>query len=127
MGEVLLMIKKLNKQDSFQDRQFFNNHRCFVISDMSSEDKHLAVNISSIYTDDGYDRSCIITENEFTPYIYKKSFIYYKYAMEIDNEIIIDDNTSIIIIPSNLLNKIQNGAKISKFFPRRLKKYFDLF
>lgn len=55
MGEVLLMIKKLNKQDSFQDRQFFNNHRCFVISDMSSEDKHLAVNISSIYTDDGYD------------------------------------------------------------------------
>ena len=48
-------------------------------------------------------------------------------AMEIDNEIIIDDNTSIIIIPNNLLNKIQNGAKISKFFPRRLKKYFDLF
>lgn len=47
--------------------------------------------------------------------------------MEIDNEIIIDDNTSIIIIPNNLLNKIQNGAKISKFFPRRLKKYFDLF
>lgn len=121
------MIKKINKKDSFQDKQFFSNHRCFIISDISSENMHLAVNISSIYNDKGYDTSCIITDKEFTPYIYNKSFVYYKYAMEIDNEIILNDNTCIIVIPDNLLNKIQHGAKTSKFFPRRLKKYFALF
>lgn len=121
------MIKKINKKDSFQDRLFFNNHRCFVISDISSEDKYLAVNISSIYNNNGYDTACIITAAEFSPYIYKQSFIYYKYAMEINDEITLDNKTVIITIPDNLLKKIQNGAKISKFFPRRLKKYFDLF
>lgn len=121
------MIKKINKKDSFQDEQFFSNHRCFVISDISSENRHLAVNISSIYSDDGYDKSCIITEKEFHPYIYKKSFVYYKYAMEIDSEITLNDSTCVIITPDNLLNKIQNGARISKFFPRKLKKYFALF
>ena len=121
------MIKTINKKDSFQDINFFNNHRCFVISDISSDNKHLAVNISSIYNDNGYDTACIITENEFNPHIYKKSFIYYRYAMEIDSEIVLNDDSSVIIIPDNLLNKIQNGAKKSKFFPRRYKKYFALF
>lgn len=84
------MIKTINKKDSFQDINFFNNHRCFVISDISSDNKHLAVNISSIYNDNGYDTACIITENEFNPHIYKKSFIYYRVSiLQAGNKIIV--------------------------------------
>lgn len=119
------MLAAIKKGDSFQDKDYFNNHRCFVISDIGSENKHLAVNISSVYSDDGYDKACVI--KEFKPYIYKVSFIYYRYAMELDSNIELDDKTEIISIPIKLLEQIQNGAKESRFFPRKFRKYFDLF
>lgn len=121
------MFVKINKKDTFQDINYFKNHRCFIISDISSENKYLAVNVSSVYSDDGYDNACIITENDLAKFIYKRPFIYYRYADEVDCEIILDDKTTIYTITDDLLKKIQNGAKISKFFPRKYKKYFDLF
>lgn len=42
------MFVKINKKDTFQDINYFKNHRCFIISDISSENKYLAVNVSSV-------------------------------------------------------------------------------
>lgn len=115
----------INIKDSFQHKALFNNHRCFVISECGSDDKHLAVNISGIGNRQFYDKSCILMPSDLTGYIYKASFIYYEMANELPHNL--DINCEKIEISKEVLLKIQDGAKKSKHLPRKFKRYFDLF
>jgi len=106
-------------------------HMYFVLSEPDIEDKVLVVNITDINNPAGKDTSCILNVGDH-PKITKKSVAYYKKAMEMSASVILKklqtkDLNQIEDLSKQILKKMQDGAKQSKFLPTKFKKYFDLF
>jgi len=88
----------------------------------------LAVNITTLYNPEKADNSCVLDVGDY-PEIKHKSFVFYHKALEAATK-------NIMIKPfkrekkrltDETLRKIQEGAKKSKLFPEKLKKYFESF
>lgn len=117
-------------------------HYIIIITEPNEKGEALAVVVSSIkYFDDGkakyYDPACVLNVGDIKNeqgknLIIKKSFIRYEYTTVIDvNKIITNQFKSIFkykcVISSELLKRIQDGAKISKELALRFKQYFTWF
>jgi len=109
-------------------------HLRFIISDIDPDGNILVVNMTTIPTEfknNYYDKSCILNKGEH-PKIKHKSYIKYSKAEEINFECLTKMNLKKIIvfkedINNELLLKIQNGARSSKFLAKKFRKYFEYF
>jgi hypothetical protein len=78
-----------------------------------------------------YDKSCVLDIGEHRA-ITKKSVVYYYASREFRASEILPELNKKELMPevdlsTPTLLKIQNGAKISKLLPNKLKKYFENF
>jgi hypothetical protein len=106
-------------------------HLYFVISNNCNEETVLIVNMTKVVAGKNIDISCLLKSGEHKEIKYD-SFILYSKAMEVKasdilNGILKREYRLSEKISDTLLKKIQNGAKNSKFFPKKFKKYFDCF
>ncbi|MDR3306475.1 MAG: hypothetical protein LBS61_02205 [Endomicrobium sp.] len=104
-------------------------HLYFIISDPDSDNNVLVVNITE--ERNRSDKSCSLDVGDH-PSIRKKSVVYYRKALELNeskiatkilNKIYRND----IKLTDVILKKIQDGAKKSIFLSDNLKKYFEYF
>jgi hypothetical protein len=77
------------------------------------------------------DPACILEVGDH-PSIKQSSYIFYRKSFEANiaitlTKIIGKHYRKDISLSADILKKIQNGAKKSKFFPTKYKKYFDYF
>jgi hypothetical protein len=107
-------------------------HLRFVISDPNVDNKVLIVNATDIKnTIARNDSSCFIYPGEH-PRITKISVIFYSMAEERNASSILSDIKDGKIkecenLSEELLSRIQNGAKRSKFLHKKFKKFFEFF
>jgi hypothetical protein len=107
-------------------------HLYFVISDICRDSNNvLVVNMTTLYDEKFADLSCILDIKDH-PSVKHKSYVLYKEAMEVSiGDIMVGimkkDYKRVADISDNLLKKIQDGAKKSKFFPSKFKKFYECF
>jgi hypothetical protein len=105
-------------------------HLYFVIPESDVDGNVLAVNITTLYNPEIADNSCVLDVGDY-PEIEHKSFVFYHEALEAATEDIMTNpltfNCEKTRLTPETLRKIQEGAKKSKFFPKKLKKYFEYF
>jgi hypothetical protein len=105
-------------------------HLYFVISESDVDGKVLAVNIATLHKPEISDNSCVLDVADY-PKIEHKSFVFYHEALEAATENIMTKpltfNREKTRLTDKTLRKTQEGAKKSKFFPKKLKKYFEYF
>ncbi|MCA6071620.1 MAG: hypothetical protein LE168_04535 [Endomicrobium sp.] len=107
-------------------------HLYFVLSEPNMDDIVLVVNVTDVLNVPAcYDKSCVLDIEEH-PAITKKSVAYYYASREFRASEILSELSKKELIPevdlsTPTLLKIQNGAKISKLLPKKLRKYFENF
>ncbi len=106
-------------------------HLKIVISDPDAEDMVLVVSVSSITQKYRYDDSCELNAEDH-PWIKHQSFIAYQHCTELNRTRILNEHFhgEIIMkedITDELLRRIQDGAKKTKFLALKYKKYFQFF
>jgi len=106
-------------------------HLKIVISDPDPEDMVLVVSVSTIRKGVPHDTSCELHVAEH-PFIKDPSYISYYYAMELSSVKILQEKFKGLIVLKedvsvDLLKRIQEGARYSKFLPKYLRKFFDFF
>lgn len=114
----------IKKSDTFQCDEHAANHRCFIISDDNSEKHHLVVNMTTLNDTCFYDKSCVLKPSDEPDFIRHDSFIIYEHAFTLPSNFELPNISNISAVT---LNKIQNGAKVSKHLPRKFKSFFNLF
>ena len=117
-------------------------HYIVITSAANDDDMVMVVAISSIkYKSDGtakyYDKACVLSVEDIIDsrgrqILTKPSFIRYEYALDMRTKDILskqfaDRYKYKCKISDELLQRIQNGAKISQELEPRFKKYFDFF
>jgi len=106
-------------------------HLKIVITDPDPDNMVLVVSVSTIYQGAFHDNSCEIFPGDHS-FIKNPSYVSYQYAMELDAVKILDEKFKGYIIQKEdvsleLLERMQRGARLSKFLPVYLKKYFEYF
>jgi hypothetical protein len=123
------------KKNTFLKNDIVNNtdrkHLRIVISDPDVDGNVLIVSLSSIKPHRYHDPSCVL-EQENHSFIKHLSYINYKFAEEmICAEIVNDRFKGRVILKENVsdevLERIQNGAKISLDLPEYFSKFFEHF
>ena len=101
-----------------------------VIASANYKDKFLILSITS----SNFDKSCEINENDIIDNNGKQilehtSYVCYKFAFEFKDFRTYEDFRKIYDyrcdISKELLNKIQDGARKSKYLEHKFKKYFE--
>ena len=109
---------------------YCNNVEHIVVISAKRENKILVLSITS----GKFDKSCKINQNDIIDNNGKQilehdSYICYKYAFEFENyktyEKFRKQYEYRCNISPELLNKIKEGAKKSKYLPHKFKKYFE--
>ncbi len=108
-----------------------SHHLYFVISDPDPDNNVLLVNMTTIYSGVYHDSSCELNRSDH-PFVQHPSYITYKDAREVQQEIILNNVMKHVYIRQEdasigLLSKIQRGAVSSDFLPEKFIKYFDFF
>lgn len=106
-------------------------HLRFIISDPDLEGNVLVVSMTTRKNLLWEDLSCVLRSEDHER-VKHESFIYYEKAEEMNEACILNMyfNNRIILrenISSELLTRIQKGAKKSKRLTNKFKKYFDYF
>ena len=106
-------------------------HLKIVISDPDPEGMVLVVSVSTIRKGVFHDPACPLHVGDHH-FIKDPSYISYYYAMELSSVKILQEKFNGIIVPKDdvsvdILIRIQEGAKKSRFLPKFLRKYFDFF
>ena len=108
-----------------------NRHLRFVLSDPDVDGKVLIVHMTTYHDNGREDTSCILNPGDHEC-IRGKSYIRYDKAFEKEmiSLLIEKTNGSITMEPdlhASVLRRIQDGARKSTAFQRKLKKYFANF
>src|SRR6056297_2327314 len=121
----------MKKKSFLRNDDSGKKHLKIVISDPDAEDMVLVVSVSSIPQRYRHDDSCELFVGDH-PWIKHPSFIAYNHCAELDRTKILSEHFSgeIILkedISEELLLRIQEGAKRTKFLAQKYKKYFQFF
>jgi hypothetical protein len=105
------------------------SHLYFVISDVDVDGNVLIVNVS--HFDENRDKSCELGIGDHRD-IKKRSIVFYKKSFEVRMDrllamIMSKEAKSSDKLSAKVLKKIQDGARKSKLFPNKLRKYFEKF
>lgn len=116
----------------FKNEDESKAHLRFIISDPDEDDMVMVVNMTTYRNTGREDTSCLLDVNDYPYKIKEKSYIKYSKSEELNYKKLIQDNFNKQInfekeILDNLLIKIQQGAKKSKYLPEKYKKYFNFF
>jgi hypothetical protein len=121
----------MKKKSFLRDDASGKKHVKIVISDPDAEDMVLVVSVSSISLAYQHDTSCELSSSDH-PWLKHPSFVAYIHSTELNRikilqerfrgEIILKEDVS-----DELLKKIQQGARRTKFLKPKFKKYFEFF
>lgn len=105
-------------------------HLRIVITDHNGENEYLTVSVDTLKAP-WQDRSCILNVGDH-PFIKHESFVNYRRAKVISFiQLFNGINKGLLIkkedIGTDVLKRIQDGARKTKFLPTGLKDWFDLF
>lgn len=123
----------MTKRTTFLDEPVTDKnirHLRIVISEPNDDNEYLTVSVDT-YKSKLQDSSCLIHKGEHS-FIKDTSFVNYKYAKVVSFQVMFNGIKKGLFIPKEevseqLLQRIQNGAKLTKFLDNAYKIWFDLF
>lgn len=106
-------------------------HLKVVISEPDPEGMVLVVSVTSAPATRRFDDSCILEAGSHE-FIIRRSYVSYVHSVELNNVAILnekfrDELVSKPDVTPDVLQRIQDGARASRFLPRALKKHFAYF
>jgi hypothetical protein len=106
-------------------------HLKVVISEPDPEGMVLVVSVTSVPTTRRFDQSCIL-EAGCHDFITRRSYVSYAHSVELNNVGILKEKFKGELISKpdatpDILERIQEGARVSRFLSRSLRKYFAYF
>lgn len=123
----------MSKRTSFLDEPLPDNgkrHLRIIITDSNDDNEFLTVPVDTLRSR-FQDKSCLIQPNEHN-FIKEQSFVNYKYARVLNFATVFNGLQKGILIKkedisTELLKRIQNGAKVSKQLDIKFQEWFNLF
>lgn len=121
----------MKKKSFLRDDKSGKKHLKIVITDPDPENMVLVVSVASITGTYTHDNSCELSVGDH-PWIKHPSFIAYRYCNDLNQTKILQEHLrgEILLkddISDELLERIQAGAKKTKFLAPKFRKYFQYF